>query len=396
MSYFVRNIPIVMSNTWNIIKKDLLKTPIINYFGTNYNQNVLITYITYPFKKGSHIRHTNSVEAIEIARVFDKLKYNVDIADYDYEGYLDYNKYELIFGFGEPLVKSFYQNNKSPIRIFYGTGRHHVHQNQDSLKRIKEVAEQKGKWLLESARLAEKTWTPATTLVDAIVTLGNEDARNSYGQFYDGDIYSLEPSIFILHDCSEIIKKKNYDEARKNFLWFGSSGMIHKGLDLLLEYFSKNRQINLHICGPLEDEPEFKKAYQKEISNMENIFVYGFVEMNTALFKSLIEKCAFVIYPTSSEGGSPSVLNVSGNGGLIPIVTKEATIDIDDFGILMEAPNISSVELAINKALKLSPVEMRHLSNKCGKAISERHSLNAFANNFKNIIQIILSDKNKL
>ena len=33
--------------------------------------------------------------------------------------------------------------------------------------------------------------------------------------------------------------EKDFDKIRKNFLWLGSTGMVHKGLDLVLEVFSQ-------------------------------------------------------------------------------------------------------------------------------------------------------------
>jgi len=390
MSYFIKNISLLLKSVGKLVKKDYLKIPVTNYFGTHFQERALISYITYPFKKGSHLRHTNSIEALEIANVFSKLNYNVDIVNYDYEGYLDFNNYDVVFGLGEPLMKSFYAGKKKIVRIFYGTGRHFVHQNHDSLKRINDVFLKKRVWLLDSARMAERTWSSTTTLVDGIIALGNDEVKKSYKQFYDKEVYSLPPSIYLLYDYIEIINKKNFHIAKNHFLWFGSAGMIHKGLDLLLELFVKTPHLHLHICGPLDSEPGFKEAYHNELFNSSNISVYGFVEINSPLFKDLLEKCAFVIYPTCSEGGSPSVLNVSGNGGLIPIVTKEATIDIDDFGIMIESLEISAVNFAVMNAVKLSAETIKHFSVKCGKTISERHSLKNFSIILESSIQSIL------
>jgi len=107
----------------SIIKK-FRRRQISNYLKTHYKKNALISYITHPFNCGINLTHTNYAEVLEIAKVFHELSYNVDIVDYDYEGNLDYDKYSVIFGFGEPLVNSFYHRNHKILTIYYGTGMH--------------------------------------------------------------------------------------------------------------------------------------------------------------------------------------------------------------------------------------------------------------------------------
>ncbi len=43
-------------------------------------------------------------------------------------------------------------------------------------------------------------------------------------------------------------------------MWFGSGGMIHKGLDLVLEVFARMQEYHLHICGPVHHEEDFCKS----------------------------------------------------------------------------------------------------------------------------------------
>jgi len=143
------------SYLWDILKAvhKIVKKPIRNYFKTSCKENFFFFYITYPFKNGIKLRHTNYAEALEIAKVFNELGYNVDIVDYYYEGNLDYNKYLVIFGFGEPLENSFYyRKHKKLLTIFHGTGMYVIHQNHATLKRIEELYK-KSKWLLESGRI---------------------------------------------------------------------------------------------------------------------------------------------------------------------------------------------------------------------------------------------------
>lgn len=75
----------------------------------------------------------------------------------------------------------------------------------------------------------------------------------------------------------EILKNRNINEVKKNFLWMGSLGLIHKGLDLLLEIFNELPDYNLYICGSTKNEPEFEYLYFDELYRTKNIHTYGFV-----------------------------------------------------------------------------------------------------------------------
>jgi len=363
--------------------KDLIKSvftrPIINIYNTHFKKNILISYITYPFreyKKNNYIRHTNYQESKIIAEIFRKEKFNVDIYDYNYSGKLDYKKYEVIFGFGDPLCKSFYNRKNNIITIYYGTGMHVCVQNTNTLKRIKEVYKKKGVWIPESGRIVEKNWGIQTTLVDAIITLGNNSVLKSYSKYYDGPIYILPVTFYDIIDnkiIENMINIKNYEKAKYNFLWFGGSGLIHKGLDLLLELFINKPHWNLHICGPVKNEKNFVKAYYNELYNYPNIHTYDKINLKSSFFKNLMNECLFVVFPSCSEGGGASVINVMANG-LIPIVTKESSVNIDDFGYSINGFDILSIENSIEIALETHKDDLRQRSFKSYIYTRKNHS----------------------
>ena len=379
---------VLLRNLKKLIIKDLLKYPVINHFGDNFSKKVLISYITKPFKKGVDFAHTNSVEVLEIAKIFRSLGFNVDAADYDYDGFLNYDKYDLIFGFGEPLEKSFYKRNRKTVTVFYGTGMHLIVQNINTTGRLREIYKEKKKWLPDSARIVEKTWSIQTSSSDAAIILGNEISRDSFADFFHGDLFNLIPSFYKIYDYKNIISKKDFSSAGKHFLWFGNKGFVHKGLDILLGIFKENPNINLHVCGPIDKEPEFKTVFFEELYNYPNIKTYGFVNLKSEKFEELITKCAFLIFPTCSEGGSPSVLNVCGNGGLIPIVTKEVTIDVEDFGLMINSLDKLSIEKSIFESQKLSESEIKRRSEISGEKIS-RYSLDLFSKQMKKYLEVI-------
>jgi glycosyltransferase involved in cell wall biosynthesis len=369
-----------LQNLFSLITKEfkssakiIFRPPIENYYKTNYPRNALVSYITNPFRKETDLSHTNLYETLEIGLALNNAGFNVDIADYDYTGIIDYSRYDFIIGFGEPLINSFYNRRRRIVTVYYGTGMHINTQNNNSLNRINEVFNKKGVFLPGSGRIVDKAWSIQTTLVDAMILLGNLEVTKTYSHYFNGKIYNIPAMFLKCTDYNYIISSKIFDQAKKHFLWFGSSGLIHKGLDLLLEVFSKREDIHLHICGPLDNEPEFQLTYCGELKKA-NIFYHGFVSLDSDLFKELLQKCAFVIFPSCSEGGSPSVVNVCGNGGLIPLLSKEASIDIADFGFIFEKVNLVSIQSVIDFVIKMDSKELLEKSLICGKTISTINS----------------------
>jgi hypothetical protein len=358
-----------------------------NYFKTQHSKNALLSYIIHPFIIGQCFSHTNYFEAMSHAKILNELGYNVDVINYDYQGKIDFSKYDLLVGFGDAFNQYFESGiNKKITTIYYGTGMHVCHQNHATLKRLKDVYLKRGVWLGKSIRYVEKCWTYQTYLVDAMIILGNEVNVESYKMFYDGKIFNIPAPFYKVIDAYEILKNS---KNAKSFLWFGSSGLIHKGLDLLLDFFSKRPDLRLHICGPIENESDFKKIYYKELNETPNIITHGFVDIRSEKFKKILEDCAFLIFPSCSEGGSPSVITAVGNGALIPIITKETTVSTG-YEIWIEDFTVEAIEKAVNKALSLTDQEILELRKKNLEYVLKNHTTDVYYQKLKEAYTDIL------
>jgi len=362
-----------------------------NVFKTNYNKNVLISYIISPFINDLNLLHTNNLEALAIAEVFNKLGYNVDIYDYSYDYRIDYSKYNVIFGFGRPLEKSFYNYNDGCKRIFYGTGLNHVFNNYYSLNRIREVYDRKNHFLLKSARIAEETWPLQLTLSNYMILLGNDYVKKTYSQFFNNKIFMLNVSSYKVFDASNICK--NFNKAKYNFLWFGSSGLIHKGLDLVLDEFSQRDNVNLFVCGNIDNEKEFVKCYYDELYNKANIHTIGFINLKSDEFYRLAEKCAFVIVPSCAEANCTSVINCMRHG-LIPIITPNCGIDVDDLGITIKNTSEEAVKESIDLAIGLDNNTLEEMKKKCLDETEKKYNISSFKKNLNYIMNEIINNDN--
>lgn len=375
------------------IKKNIyslvFKRPVFDFYKTNYQKKVLVSYITHPFRRHS-LSHTNYYAVTSAAKIFNELGYAVDVINY--EGKVpNLEKYDVIYGFGDVFQKYFESGLKGKKTIYYGSGMHVCHQNSESLRRIKDVFERKGVWLARSARFVEKTWTHQTSLVDGIIALGNEVCKKSYSKFYDGKIIELPNNFFKTCNGSYILENK-CETANKSFLWFGGPGLVHKGLDLCLDYFVTRPDLTLHICGNIECEPDFTKTYEKELFHTANIHLHGFVKIDSETFKDVLRSCAFLVFPSCSEGGCPGVLTVVGNGGLIPIISKGTSISTG-YEIKINELSFDGFEEAIFEAEKHSSEEISNLQLKNLEYVLANHSQDVYYLNLKNAIKEIIYDE---
>jgi hypothetical protein len=362
-----------------------------NIYAAKHSKRVLLSYITSPFTDKVNLAHTNTAEAVEIAKTFDKLGYIVDVVDFSNTKQIDFSPYDVVFGFGFPMENSFYSPKKM-LRIHYGTGRHPLYQNQQTIKRFADFYDRYGIFIPDSARLVMHNCYFQTALSDAVITLGGEAEKKVYQQFTNKPVYYLSDTAFAVHDATGISDKRNITEAKKHFLWIGGYGLVHKGLDLLLDLFLQRNDIHLHIFGHLDQEPEFMKLYQDKLSKAQNIHPYGFVSLDSELFKNVITLCQWVLSPSCSEGSPTAVLNGCYNGGLIPIVTENSIIPNDGFVQIIPDLTSKAIEETINSAMSLQDNEIQKLTQQVITFSRKHYTIETFGKNMTEILQNILHE----
>ena len=187
------------------------------------------------------------------------------------------------------------------------------------------------------------------------------------------------------------ISKKDFRKARRNFIWLGSLGALHKGLDVVIDYFLEHLEYNLYICGLNTSEKNFLDFYMSKINNKKNIHLCGFLKIGSIEFNNLVNNCAFALYPSLSEGGSPALLNIIANGGIIPIYSKQSGIDfgkeisfeLDENTSIAIGEVISKIEMIPNKNIKNMAIE-------CTNYVRSHFTYEKYKNNLKDIIENIL------
>jgi glycosyltransferase involved in cell wall biosynthesis len=369
-----------------------------NVFNTSFDKTVLLSYIKNVFINSdarNDRSHTNRYTTYIIAEILSELGYNVDVINYYDQLNEDYRHYELVIGLGKALdyvIENRSSKDKTKV-IWFGTGCNPLFSNFATLNRLDDFYNRNKLLLFSSTRYIKEDWPLQHEFSDWIILHGSTFAKSTYKS---KNISTIHAPVFVYHSFSRT--SEDWSNAKKNYLWFGSGGLIHKGLDLLLDTFKNRPNVNLHICGNLEEELQFFNYAKEIIDTNINIHYHGFVDVKSLIFREILRSCAFVIFPSVSEGNSPSVITCMANGGLIPIVPKSTDIDLNEFGISIKELNVNAIIESINESQLLSTDDLKNQSKKILEESTKLNSFEYFREDFKLKLQVAINTilKNEL
>jgi hypothetical protein len=152
------------------------------------------------------------------------------------------------------------------------------------------------------------------------------------------------------------IPNKDFNSVKKKFVWFGSSGIVHKGLDILIDTFSELPDLQLDVYGAPENE-------LRGLEIPSNVIIHETINVNSAEFvDEVVSQHAFVLSLSCSEGMMSGVATCM-KFGLIPIVTLETGFDSFPHVILFSNWKIEYVKETLNKCVAMPSEELKFKSN---------------------------------
>jgi hypothetical protein len=361
-------------------KKNLLK----NIYSTDYDINALVYFKTDIFFSNLILKmntHPNNLEIKIICEALKDLKYNVYLLDRDAKigeiNEIKYKKFKLFISnasgnsakFHNYIINNFFIKKK----IIYAAGPEPHFSNELVEDRHKQF-DKKNSCVSVRRRLVDVSQNrDRFKKIDSILYVGNKFSKSSYEK-YQKPLNKILP---IISFHNQISRKEIYNKERFNIVYVGGSGLICKGLDIVIDAFLKLPDFRLDIFGP-SDEMDFWNIYQNKIKK-KNIHFHGFVSPNSALFKNIIKKAAFHINCPSSEGMATSVL-LTNSFGVIPVVSDSSGIDIEDFGFKVD----NTKESIINMFEFIKDISKDEMFNRINLAIenSKKFNLNSYKKNF--------------
>jgi glycosyltransferase involved in cell wall biosynthesis len=356
-----------------------------------YGKRALLIYLVIPFliKDDDPLFcfHQNLRRCKRLANLLHELGYIVDVADGRNLSVGFTKDYDLILSDKADLKGMNTTFRSDAVTIFIATTDYHGKHNR-SLQRRHDMLFERRQYKLSARRIYSET-IPFVIKSDAIIGVGNEFSANSWREVFHGPLYPFNNCGYKgirIPDYS-----KDFECAKRSFLYFASTSQMQKGLDLLLEVFPRRPDLHLYVCSPFEFETDFRQCYFKELYETPNIHSVGWVEVNSRQFYELIDKCAYIILPTCSEGQAGSVVHCMCSG-LIPIVTAEAGIDTGEFGITLSEDSLEEIERVIIEASGMPGAYHREQFIKTRREAEERFSEEALKNRLRSIMTRIISN----
>jgi glycosyltransferase involved in cell wall biosynthesis len=344
---------------------------------------VLISYHIKPFllKPGEPIpnSHTSQWRCVQMAKTFLDLGYSVDVIDSHNHVFQPMKAYTLFVGHRINFDRIAGLLNRDCIKVAHLDTAHWVYNNYSTYRRKLELQQRRGITIKGSDRIVEQTL--ALEHADCGTVCGNDFNINTL-QYSRKPIHRLPQTPPIVYPWPD---DKDFDACRANFLWFGSHGFVHKGLDLVLEAFAETPEYHLYVCGPLKKEEEFVAAYHKELYETPNIHAVGWVDVEGREFTMMAQKCLGVVYPSCSEAGGANVI-VCMHAGLIPLVSYESSVDVYDFGVMFKDNSVNTIKNNVQMAANLPVDQLRRMARKAWEFARANHTREKFAEEYKKLV----------
>lgn len=352
--------------------------------------NVLLSYIIEPFlmKKGDPVSniHTHYWESWQIAQTFLDHGYAVDVIHYENTRFSPSKEYDFFVSARINLETIAKRLNKDCIKIAHLDTAHWLYNNTAAYDRLLSLQSRRGITLKKGVRYVDPN--QAIELADLATVLGNQFTMDTYA-YAKKPVYHIPISSTSLYPWEEA---RDFDKIRFNYLWFGSSGFIHKGLDLVLEAFSQMPEYNLTVCGPLDKEKDFVNAFRKELYETPNIKTIGWVDVDSPGFIEIAHNSIGLVYPTCAEGGGGSAITCM-HAAIIPILSHEASVDIGDSGFILKGSSIEEIKNTVKKVSALDAGELKRLSRNAWELARQNHTRDIFKREYEKFVSRVLLRK---
>ena len=331
--------------------------------------------------------HTMHWVSVEIIRQLIERGYIVDCV-FDRIGSLveDVTCYDVIIDEWNNLPLWTSQNPHART-LYYATGCHWLFHNRAELLRHEWLFARRGVEVPAKRQLPPLLGPGEADLVSYT---GFEKQKATFG-VHAPKTRKLWTSLGEILDTTN---QRDWETARKRFIWFGSSGWVHKGLDLTIEAFLKEPQLQLIICGrDLESDGSLWKTYGVDIEKADNISYFGFVNPLGSEFRELALSACAVVFPSAAEGSSGAVLQCL-QYGLIPVVTEITGIGVhQDWAPLTGNTDHELIEQIRQRCTEISSMpekQFQEWSDYFEEYVRKNHNRASYRQSLSNVLDELL------
>lgn len=349
---------------------------------------VLLSYIIDPFllAPGQALPHTHTHywESWQIAQTFLELGYAVDVISWKNTTFTPQKDYAFFVDVRNNLERLAPLLNADCVKILHSDTAHILFHNAAESRRLLELQQRRGVTLrprrFEMPNLALEH-------ADCGIIKGNAFTLGTY-RYANKPLYPIGGTPVSLYPWPE---GKDFAACRKHYLFLSSGGMVHKGLDLVLEAFAGMPEYELTVCGPVAREEGFVRAFHKELYETPNIHTHGWVDVEGPEFTTIVRRCVGLVYPSCSEGQSGGVITCL-HAGLIPLISYESGVDVHaDFGMILPACSVAQIQQAVRAMSARPPDELAQMARRAWEFARANYTRERFAQTLRAAIGAIKS-----
>ena len=330
--------------------------------------------------------HTHYWESRQMAWTLVDLGYAVDAVHWTNRRFVPELAYDAVLDVRTNLERWVDRLPSSTLRLLHCDTAHWSFNNRAEQQRLEALAARRG------IVLAPRRQMPAhrgIELADHGTYLGNELTRSTY-EAAGTPMTRIPVSVPCCYDWPQ---GKDFAAARRRFVWFGSGGLVHKGLDLVLEAFAGMPDLELIVIGPIRRERDFASAYRRELYELPNVQTVDWIDVASPRFVELCGKSVALVYPSCSEGGGASALTCL-HAGLIPLLTREASVDLEPaWGVELETASVEQVAERVRELSGRASAELEAMARAGWEWARRHHTRERFAEAWRRFAQDLAADR---
>lgn len=334
----------------------------------------------YPETRRVHY-HSNRWECATMVDTFLEAGHVVDVVDYQSKYYRPPADCVIAIDTEHSFRNFGGQLPPQCTKVYHAPTTHWLHWNRAELRRLDAIRERRGVALQPRRQLPPN---PGIDVAQFGTYVGNAFTAETYA-------YAGKPMYRI--PISSVVETATGPHAleriRRRFVWFGSIGLAHKGLDVVLEAFAQMPDLELTVAGGTSFDQDFVAAYDRELNHTPNIRHLGWIDATSPAFQALMDDHLAVVYPSCAEGGAGSVIACM-HCGLIPVVTREASIDTHDFGVLTSGDSVPDIIRAVRMVEAMSAAELQARRDAAQAHVRRVHTRKAFAETYRGFAREVL------
>lgn len=356
----------------------------INLDLCNSNQKkVLICYFPIANFDFDNVSHSISFHANQMIHYFIQRGFCVDVVK-SHKDDISYKKinqkhYDVVIGFG-PLYIQYCIEHDVPLRVAFFTENNPVVVNEKYNERIEYFQKRHPNIDFKcSSRRMDFYTEEIFHLSDAAIIMQAGKNVKSFKEIYHDKLWCINSNSLVnpIYTFNESELPEIVKSSLSNYLWFGSRGFIHKGLDILLDAFGKLPYLRLDCYGIFRDEiPLFNKLKSANTANCGLVDVLSQEYINEVIYKH-----NFALLISCSEGMSTAVATCIMHG-IIPIITRDCGFEETDCIIQIDDYSVDSIVEIIKYTQTLSIEQIVSMRSRCHEYAKKQFTLENFDKTF--------------